>query len=313
MLKRLVVLVAIVISVIPLCACSANMQGQEQKPQLVIGYGEYRPYIYTNEDGQVAGLDADLAREACKRMGCEPVFKEIKWELRDKYLSSGDVDCLWSCFSMEGREDDYNWAGPYMRSRQAVAVAVDSSVEKLSDLEGKRVGVKISTVPEGLFLKHEGKGFPHVEVLYCLTDAEELAISLRNNYVDAIAGHAEMLVYYLENAQVSYRLLDEEFAGSLVGVAFSRSCNDSLCEELDSALAGMREDGTQQSIMKGYGFDVGRALEGGGIGDEYVSGPYSRRVAVARPRGRRWRHRRSLRGDNRCRLVRLRSNFLLCE
>ena len=42
------------------------------------------------------------------------------------------------CFSMEGRLDDYRWAGPYIASRQVVAVNENSDIYKLSDLEGKQ-------------------------------------------------------------------------------------------------------------------------------------------------------------------------------
>ena len=43
-------------------------------------------------------------------------------------------------FSMEGRLDDYRWAGPYIASRQVVAVNENSDIYKLSDLEGKEPG-----------------------------------------------------------------------------------------------------------------------------------------------------------------------------
>ena len=47
---------------------------------------------------------------------------------------SGEIDCIMGCFSMEGRLDDYRWAGPYIASRQVVAVNESSDIYKLSDL-----------------------------------------------------------------------------------------------------------------------------------------------------------------------------------
>lgn len=52
-------------------------------------------------------------------------------------LENGEIDCIMGCFSMKGRLDDYQWAGPYMISRQVVAVNPNSDIYKLSDLEGK--------------------------------------------------------------------------------------------------------------------------------------------------------------------------------
>ena len=53
---------------------------------------------------------------------------------------------------MDGRENDYKWAGPYMVSRQVVAVNENSNIKKLSDLSGKVIAVQASTKPEDIFL-----------------------------------------------------------------------------------------------------------------------------------------------------------------
>ena len=41
-------------------------------------------------------------------------------------VESGAIDCIWGCFSMSGRENDYQWAGPYAISRQVIAVDAGS-------------------------------------------------------------------------------------------------------------------------------------------------------------------------------------------
>lgn len=55
-------------------------------------------------------------------MGYQAVFTTIDWEQKKTLLDSGEIDCIWGCFSMDGREQDYQWAGPYMVSRQVIAV-----------------------------------------------------------------------------------------------------------------------------------------------------------------------------------------------
>lgn len=54
---------------------------------------------------------------------------------------------------MEGRLDDYQWAGPYMVSRQVVAVNPESNIYHLQDLAGKTLAVQSTTKPEGIFLR----------------------------------------------------------------------------------------------------------------------------------------------------------------
>lgn len=252
--------VALFVASLAMCGCSAqsdqNAASSSDLPQLTIGCSEYRPFVYTDDNGNLAGIDIDIAREACKRMGYEPLFKSIEWEARNDYLNSGEVDCLWSCYSMSERENKYAWAGPYMLSRQVVAVPEKSSIHSLSDLEGKRVAVKASTKPESIFLERADNRIPQVEGVYCLTSMGEVAAALRNEYVDACAGHEAALAWYLQNDGIRYRFLDEDLLRTELGVAFAPGSNSQLRENLSSALTEMREDGTTARILESYGLDA---------------------------------------------------------
>ena len=106
------------------CGSTATEDTQQSSklPQLVIGSDSYEPFNYINEDGEFAGVDVELAQEACRRIGYEPVFTQIVWEDKDEYLEEGSVDCLWGSFTMTGREEEYTWVGPYLNSRQVVVV-----------------------------------------------------------------------------------------------------------------------------------------------------------------------------------------------
>ena len=53
---------------------------------------------------------------------------------------------------MDGRENEYRWAGPYMISRQVVAVNMESDIYSLEDLEGKTIAVQTTTRLRRYFL-----------------------------------------------------------------------------------------------------------------------------------------------------------------
>ena len=61
-------------------------------PVLVIGSDNYEPYNYLDEDGNQAGIDVELAIEACRRMGYAPEFKQIPWDQKNSYLKRKEVD-----------------------------------------------------------------------------------------------------------------------------------------------------------------------------------------------------------------------------
>ncbi len=126
----------------------------------IIGSDNYPPYNYENVDGKPTGIDVDLATEAFRRMGYQAVFTYIDWEEKKELVDSGKIDCIWGSFSIDGREEEYQWAGPYLYSRQVVAVRSDSDIRTLQDLAGKVVAVQSTTKPEELFLNAEQNGLP---------------------------------------------------------------------------------------------------------------------------------------------------------
>ena len=110
-----------------LTACSKT-QAAAALPELTVGSDNYPPFIYLNNDSTPTGIDVDIATEAFARMGYAVRFEIIDWEQKTNLVESGAIDCIWSCFSMDGREQLYRWVGPYMVSRQVVAVNADSGI-----------------------------------------------------------------------------------------------------------------------------------------------------------------------------------------
>ena len=141
-----------------LCACGKTKDQtrkttKDANKEIMIGGDNYPPFNYTDENGNMAGIDVEFAREAFHRMGYKPVFVNIDWENKKNLVEQGKIDCIWACFSVTGRENDYHWAGPYMLSRQVIAVNDSSKINKLSDLKNKIIAVQSTTKPEELFLK----------------------------------------------------------------------------------------------------------------------------------------------------------------
>lgn len=249
-----------------LCACGKT-KGQTEKitkdtnKKIVIGGDNYPPFNYTDENGNSAGIDVDLAREAFRRMGYQAVFVNIDWENKKSLLEKGKIDCIWACFSMDGREDEYRWAGPYMISRQVVAVNQSSNIYKLSDLKNKVIAVQSTTKPEELFLKHTNHNIPKVKEIYSLENRELIYNSLGSGYVDAIAAHEISIQQYINDYDAKYRILDEDILQTGIGVAFSKNDNRGIDKKLSATLKSMIKDGSAKKILQKYISDADEYLE----------------------------------------------------
>ena len=245
-----------------LTSCGGTDATDSDLPQILVGSDTYPPYIYLNNDGIPAGIDVEIATEAFRRMGYAARFEPIDWEQKTALVESGTIDCIWGSFSMDGREEEYQWAGPYLYSRQVVAVRSDSDIRTLQDLAGKVVAVQSTTKPEELFLNAEQNGLPRLRRLYSLQNRDLLYTTLLKGYADALAAHESAIRQFMKDYSVEYRILDEPLMTARLGVAFAKERGDDLPQQLTEVFREMLADGTVRQIVCRYLDDPGHYLDG---------------------------------------------------
>ena len=266
-IKTLLAISTVLAAVFLLSGCQteekADTDTVASEKTIVIGYDSFDPYSYQDVNGDMVGIDVEIARQAFGELGYEPVFRLINWEDKDAYLADGTIDCIWSCFTMTDREDKYQWAGPYMYSRQTVAVRDDSGISELSDLAGKRVAAQATTKAETVFLYAEEYGLPEVERVVSLSTTDEMFAILRKGYVDAIAGHEGLIGKIVNDGTDTYRMLEKSIYMSELGVAFEKGTHQELSEQLTEVLETMKTDGSIGQIAEKYGLDAEKVIGGG--------------------------------------------------
>ena len=245
-----------------LTSCGETNAKDSSLPQLIVGSDTYPPYIYLNNDGVPAGIDVEIATEAFRRMGYAAQFEPIDWEQKTNLVESGAIDCIWGCFSMDGREEVYRWAGPYMQGRQVIAVVADSDIQTLDDLADRVVAVQSASTSEKVFLDDsvDGDSLPQVGLLYCLQDRSLLYPMLAKGHVDAIAGYDIAIQKYASDYGMDFRILDEPLQTVNLGFAFALNDSRGIDVRLDDALSEMYLDGTLDSIASEYLSDVSNFL-----------------------------------------------------
>lgn len=251
-----------------LCGCRDNQydvnanEGVQLK-EIIIGSDIQPPFNYVDSDGNPTGIDVELATEAFRRMGYKAVFVNINWDDKQELLSSHTIDCIWGSFSMNGREDKYRWAGPYMKSRIVIAVNKDSNIYTIEDLWDKTVAVQAASKPEEMFLNMADSKLPRIRSLLSMKNRELTYPMLSKGYADALAVNEVIINQYMKDYNMQFRILDEALDTVGLGVAFDKNDKRDIDRRLTDILINMRDDGTEKEILEKYVGDTDKYLEVG--------------------------------------------------
>lgn len=108
----LCLLLALWLTGVLLAGCAADTAPQNADlPVITVGCDNYPPFTYVNSDGKPVGIDIELAAERSAAWATAPNLSRSTGLKKNALLESGAIDCIWGCFSMNGREDEYTWPG----------------------------------------------------------------------------------------------------------------------------------------------------------------------------------------------------------
>ena len=152
-----------------LAAAIALFAGCGEEKTVVVGYTDYAPMNYLDENGKLVGFDTELAEAVFEGLGYKVIFKEIEWSAKYTDLNSGNIDCVWNGFTANSADDDgiqradkVDFSYNYMENRQVVVVKKDSGIATAADLSGKQGAAESGSAGEGYADTFEGatiKGF----------------------------------------------------------------------------------------------------------------------------------------------------------
>lgn len=237
--------------------------GKKDADTFTVGFdAEYPPYGYMDENGDYTGFDLELAEEVCKLKGWTLVKQPIEWASKDNELNSGSIDCIWNGFTINGRENDYEWSVPYVDNSQVIVVKADSGIKELSDLSGKTVGVQAASAALDVLSDEEGQKAlaDTFGKLQQFSDYNTAFVELQAGSVDAIAMDIGVAQYQLDSRDGEYVILDEHLNAEQYGIGFKLG-NTELRDEVNDALHELKENGTFDRLAEKYGLSDMTCLE----------------------------------------------------
>ncbi|MBW8831807.1 MAG: basic amino acid ABC transporter substrate-binding protein [Burkholderiales bacterium] len=235
----------------PTAAPAASAPATASRVYAVGTDAAYAPFESQNEKGEIVGFDIDVVRAAASKAGIEVKFVNTPWEGIFNALNQGDRDILVSAITItDARKQTMDFSSPYFDAVQLIAVKTDSKVAKFDDLKTLKVGVQTGTTGDEAVSKLQGKNSPNIKRF----ESTPLALKeLESGGIDAVVADNGVVINYVANNVGSKfkTVSDNSFAPEQYGLAVKKG-NTELLAKLNQGLAGIKADGTYDTLFKKY-------------------------------------------------------------
>ncbi len=218
--------------------------------------GDYPPFNYFDEDGQIIGFNADIARAICRELEITCEIAVTSWDTMASTLKSGDADAAIASIAINPKSlADLDFTDGYYDTPARFVSKVGAEIESVTPegLDGKSVAVVEGTAHEAYLRDF----FEDVEIKTYKTPEEARAA--------LVAGDAELLfadvvsLMFWVNGQASggcCQLLpggynEARYFGQGVGIAVARD-NQALKEILNYGIAKVRASPRYEEIFLRY-------------------------------------------------------------
>jgi len=143
-MKKLMSLFLSLTILFALSACNSKEDSDlsyvKSKGTLIIGYTNYAPMNYYDENGNFTGFDTDLAILVCEKLGVKPEFVEINWDTKEVELNAKSIDCIWNGLTInDERKATMEITKPYVKNAQVVLMKEVADYNGTESLIGKSV------------------------------------------------------------------------------------------------------------------------------------------------------------------------------
>lgn len=239
MMKKFFVVFSL-LSILFITGCNKN----ENELVLVTEAG-FAPYEYY-EDGEIVGVDIEIAKIIASKLNKELVIKDVSFDFLINEVKSGKADFAAAGISItEERKKEVDFTKEYTISNQVVIVKKNSSLKSFDELKNKKIAVQLGTVAD----------------LYVEENYPDATLITHKKYLSAVedvkAGKADCII--MDNLPAQQIVKENSDLKIMDGILFRdkygmivKKGNTELKKQIDDILEELINDGTIDNLILKY-------------------------------------------------------------
>jgi len=256
---KIKILGIILLTVFTMLGCTQKPSGPDlyetilQNGYITVGTSfDSKPFAFKDTDGQIKGIEPDLAREISKRMfdnKIKVIFRDITPQDRVRAGQSGEVDMVISTMTItRKRKKLVKFSDPYFIAGQVICAKKDRKIESVGDLLNKTVIVIIGTTGE-----ENIKRFAPNALIWAFDDNAKAIKEFETTKADAITTDDSLLLG-LASENSNYIILPIRLTKEPYLIAFKKSDTTKVFEKnLNKTINNILNDGTLDMIKEKWG------------------------------------------------------------
>lgn len=196
----------------------------------------FAPYEYY-ENGEIVGVDVDIAKEIAKEMGKELVIKDVAFDSIINEVKTGKADFGAAGISYtEERSKKVDFSVNYSVSKQVVVVKNDSNITNINDINNKKVAVQLGSVADTYVSEnYNSKIVREKKYLAAIED-------LKDGKVDLVVMDELPAIEMVKNNS-NIKILHGELMSDSYGMVVKKN-NSELLETINNVLNRLINDGS---------------------------------------------------------------------
>ena len=228
-MKKIVIILLIILG---LTGC-----GKNSNELVMVTEAGFAPYEYY-ENGEIVGVDIDIAQEIAKELGKELVVKDVAFDSIINEVKTGKADFGAAGISYTSeRAEQVDFSINYSVSKQVVVVKENSKITNIDSISNKKIAVQLGSVAD-TYVTDEYKNANITREKKYLAAIQDL----KDDKVDCVIMD-ELPAKEILNNNTGLKILSGSLTNDSYGMIVKKG-NIELLEAINKVLEKLKNDGT---------------------------------------------------------------------